>query len=41
MNLMGMHVGPLRLPLCEMEENNLQFLKKELKAYTITLKEDN
>ncbi len=40
MNLMGMEVGPLRLPLCEMEENNLEILKKELKAYNITLKEE-
>jgi 4-hydroxy-tetrahydrodipicolinate synthase len=40
MNLMGMEVGILRLPLCEMEEANLQFLKKELKAYNISLKED-
>ena len=41
MNLMGMQVGPLRLPLCDMEESNLKFLKKELKAYNIPLKEDN
>ena len=40
MNLMGMEVGFLRLPLCEMEDANLQVLKKELKAYNITLKED-
>ena len=40
LNLMGMQVGPLRLPLCEMEENNLEFLKKELKAYNIPLKEE-
>ncbi|MGH4118570.1 4-hydroxy-tetrahydrodipicolinate synthase [Clostridium sp.] len=40
MNLMGMEVGPLRLPLCEMEETNLQILKKELTAYNIPLKED-
>lgn len=40
MNLMGIGVGPLRLPLCEMEENNLQTLKKELRAYNIPLKED-
>ena len=40
LNLMGMEVGPLRLPLCEMEENNLEFLKKELKAYNIPLKEE-
>ena len=38
MNLMGMEVGSLRLPLCEMEENNLQILIKELKAYNIPLK---
>ena len=27
LNLMGMNVGPLRLPLCEMNEQNLQTLK--------------
>ena len=40
MNLMGMEVGFLRLPLCEMEDANLQVLKKELKAYNIALKEE-
>jgi 4-hydroxy-tetrahydrodipicolinate synthase len=40
MNLMGMAVGRLRLPLCEMDDNNLQTLKKELRAYNIPLKED-
>jgi 4-hydroxy-tetrahydrodipicolinate synthase len=40
MNLMGLEVGPLRLPLCNMEENNLHILKKELIAYNIPLKED-
>jgi len=40
MNLMGLKVGPLRLPLCEMEENTLRILKKELKAYNIPLKEE-
>lgn len=30
MNLMGMAVGDLRLPLCTMDENNLNLLKKEL-----------
>ena len=40
MNLMGMDVGPLRLPLCEMDEINLQILKKELKSYNIPLKEE-
>lgn len=30
MNLMGMAVGDLRLPLCNMDENNLNLLKKEL-----------
>lgn len=27
LNLMGMEVGPLRMPLCEMEEANLERLK--------------
>ncbi|MBZ9624965.1 4-hydroxy-tetrahydrodipicolinate synthase [Clostridium sp. FP2] len=40
MNLMGLKVGPLRLPLCEMEENTLGILKKELNAYNIPLKEE-
>jgi len=33
MNLMGMHVGPLRLPLCDMVEGNLEILKTEMKKY--------
>ncbi|MCR5344569.1 MAG: 4-hydroxy-tetrahydrodipicolinate synthase [Lachnospiraceae bacterium] len=33
MNLMGMNVGPLRLPMCEMEEKNIEVLKKALKNY--------
>ena len=33
MNLMGMNVGPLRLPMCEMEENNVKVLEKALKNY--------
>jgi 4-hydroxy-tetrahydrodipicolinate synthase len=33
MNLMGMSVGNLRLPLCDMSEGNLEVLKKEMKAY--------
>lgn len=35
MNLMGMDVGNLRLPLCDMSENNLEVLKKELKNYNL------
>ena len=31
MNLMGMDVGPCRLPLCEMEEKNLEKLKDALR----------
>ena len=31
MNLMGMPSGPLRKPLCEMKEENLEVLKKALK----------
>jgi dihydrodipicolinate synthase len=30
MNCMGMSVGKLRLPLCDMSDNNLEILKKEL-----------
>ncbi|KZL93649.1 4-hydroxy-tetrahydrodipicolinate synthase [Clostridium magnum] len=33
MNLLGMEVGNLRLPLCDMSEANLEVLKKELKNY--------
>lgn len=33
MNLMGVNVGHLRLPLCDMSDSNLQVLKKEMKAY--------
>lgn len=32
MNLMGMAVGHLRLPLCDMSDGNLEVLKKEMKA---------
>ncbi|MBR2499847.1 MAG: 4-hydroxy-tetrahydrodipicolinate synthase [Clostridia bacterium] len=32
LNLMGMNVGKLRMPLCEMSENNLERLKRALKA---------
>ena len=31
LNLMGMNAGPLRMPLCEMEPENLELLKNELK----------
>lgn len=33
LNLMGMQVGNLRLPLCDMSEGNLSVLKKELLNY--------
>lgn len=33
MNLIGMNVGPLRLPMCDMEEKNVEVLKKALKNY--------
>jgi len=33
MNLLGMNVGDLRLPLCSMEDKNLNTLKTELKNY--------
>ncbi|MDO5381635.1 MAG: 4-hydroxy-tetrahydrodipicolinate synthase [Eubacteriales bacterium] len=35
LNLMGMEVGPLRMPLCEMEPANLERLKTALKNYGI------
>ncbi|GAA0748096.1 4-hydroxy-tetrahydrodipicolinate synthase [Clostridium oceanicum] len=35
MNVMNMNAGKLRLPLCEMEKNNLEVLKKELKNYNL------
>ena len=35
LNLMGKEVGPLRLPLCSMEEKNLEILKKALKNYRL------
>jgi 4-hydroxy-tetrahydrodipicolinate synthase len=37
MNLMGMKVGNLRLPLCDMSEGNLEVLKHELAAYGVKL----
>ena len=30
MNMMGMNVGGFRMPLCEMEDKNLEILKKAL-----------
>jgi 4-hydroxy-tetrahydrodipicolinate synthase len=33
MNLMGMEVGPLRMPLCEMEPANLERLRKAMMEY--------
>lgn len=35
LNLMGKEVGPLRLPLVDMEENHLQILKNDLKAHNL------
>ena len=31
MRLMGLPAGPLRKPLCEMKDENLEILKKALK----------
>jgi 4-hydroxy-tetrahydrodipicolinate synthase len=39
MNLMGLDAGQLRLPLCEMSEENKNILVAELKAANITIKE--
>ena len=38
MNLMGMEVGSLRLPLTEMEEEHAKKLAEEMKKAGITLK---
>jgi len=35
MNLLGYNVGPLRMPLCEMEEKNLNRLKKSLSDFGV------
>ena len=37
LNLMGMNVGPLRMPLCEMEESNKEILIKAMKDFGIKL----
>ncbi len=37
MNMMGMEVGPLRMPLCEMEESNKETLVKAMKDYGLKL----
>jgi 4-hydroxy-tetrahydrodipicolinate synthase len=39
MNLIGMKVGHLRLPLCDMSEDNLAVLKRELVNYGLKLSE--
>ncbi|WP_138207970.1 4-hydroxy-tetrahydrodipicolinate synthase [Haloimpatiens lingqiaonensis] len=38
-NLLGMNAGHLRLPLCDMEESNLNKLKKAMTSYGLTLKQ--
>jgi 4-hydroxy-tetrahydrodipicolinate synthase len=40
MNLLGMEVGLLRLPLCTMDEKNLKILKSSLINYGYKLKEE-
>ena len=37
MNMMGMEVGPLRMPLCEMAESNKETLAKAMKDYGLKL----
>ena len=37
MNLMGMNVGPLRMPLCEMEEDTEAALAKEIEKFGLKL----
>lgn len=38
MNLLGFSVGPLRMPLCDMEDKNLETLKSALSAHGLKLK---
>ncbi len=38
MNLLGYNTGNLRMPLCDMEEKNLEILKKSLTDYGLTVK---
>ncbi|MFD3156101.1 4-hydroxy-tetrahydrodipicolinate synthase [Haloimpatiens sp. FM7330] len=40
LNLLGVKAGNLRLPLCDMEECNLNRLKTAMTSYGLTLKED-
>lgn len=35
MNVLGYEVGPLKLPLCDMEDKNLEILKNSLKEYGV------
>ena len=35
MNLLGYEVGPLRLPLCTMEDSHIELLKKEMENYGV------
>ena len=39
MNLMGMDVGPLRMPLCDMEDNTKAALAKEIEKFGLKLAE--
>ena len=39
MNLMGMNVGPLRMPLCDMEDNTKAALAKEIEKFGLKLAE--
>ena len=38
MNIMGMDVGPLRLPLTEMEKAHADYLREEMKKVGIAVK---
>ena len=38
LNLMGWQVGTLRMPLCEMEEEHLEILKKAMAQYGVPMK---
>ena len=41
MNLMGMNVGKLRMPLTDMSESNLEVLKQRMIEYGLEIQEQN
>ena len=38
MNMLGYNVGPLRMPLCDLEDKNAELVKKSLIDYGLDVK---